>query len=57
MASQVLGRGLKPSCSRRNDYFNVEDIVEIVSKSIMNNNKDCRVGQLTSQSQAVYEDE
>ena len=32
VASQVLGRGLKPSCSRRNDYFNVEDIVEIVLK-------------------------
>ena len=32
VASQVLGRVLKPSCSRRNDYFNVEDIVEIVLK-------------------------
>ena len=31
-ASQALGRVLKPSCSRRNDYFNVEDIVEIVLK-------------------------
>ena len=24
VASQVLGRGLKPNCGRRNDYFGVE---------------------------------
>ena len=31
-ASQVLGRGLEPSCRRRDDYFSVGDIVEIVLK-------------------------